>query len=108
MYVEILRGTAGHRAVLVDASNCSRLHVAAADASTADVHAALEAAGLGSMVAGSDDDTCLTLSTLREMAFAQANDSSYPDQWEAMISYARRMDWVTADGAGILAHIIRT
>lgn len=70
---------------------------------SADVDRVLRAAEWG-LVAG--EDALISIEAVRRAASGQVSDD-WPDSFEAMLAYARRKGWLSADGAAIRAHIER-
>ncbi|GLZ49818.1 hypothetical protein Acsp06_60030 [Actinomycetospora sp. NBRC 106375] len=85
---------------VVEADDCTRLHVATSLSSgTAD--AALRASGIGRLDPGGE--ALLDLETLRTRARADAREPGWDEKWSKMIDYARGKGWVT--DAAVRAHV---
>lgn len=98
----IVRVRAGAASV-EDADDCARLHVE----STLDREAvarALAETGTGTLTA--DGDVLLDLGALHDRARAAATAADWEDRWQAMVGYAARKGWLSADGHGVQAHLV--
>jgi len=103
MFVVVAASAAGDAlAELCDPENLRQLHVEFREVDDAAAAEALAAAGLG-LVA--DGHAWLEIDALR-----RAGDGSpaWSGQFEAMLDYARRMEWVDAQGKRLRAHIVRS
>jgi hypothetical protein len=84
-----------------DAQNLNQLHVEFRQVEDSPASAALAAAGLGTV---DDGYAWLDISALRS---AGGSSGDWNDRFEAMLRYARRNDWVDADGTRVRGHIVR-
>lgn len=89
-------------AVVVDADDCSRLHVATA-LPRAEIDAALRRCGIGSLA--SLGDAALDLEVLHDRARAAATVEDWDERWQKMVDYARIKGWVSADDRHVQAHV---
>jgi hypothetical protein len=86
------------------ADDCTSLDVRTARDSLPALGEALRRARLGEWDGGSQAD--LNVAELRARAAAQGVSAGWAQRWEAMIAYARRQGWLSADGATVGAHVI--
>jgi hypothetical protein len=92
-----------------DADDCTRLSVDTALAG-AELEAALRAHGAGERAGGAHgggDDLLLDVAALHERARAAASAPDWESRWTAMIDYATRKGWLSADGTAVRAHVER-
>ncbi|GAA4658684.1 hypothetical protein [Amycolatopsis dongchuanensis] len=89
-------------ALVAEADDCARLHVGTTLAPD-EVDAALRATGTGRLA--EDGNALLDLRTLHARARSAAASADWADRWEAMIAYARKKGWITADGTAVQAHV---
>jgi hypothetical protein len=102
MFVLVSRTAAGPRAEVRDAGNLRQLHVEFRQVDDQVGASVLAEAGLGDVA---DDHAWLDIARLRQ---AGEDTQDWRDQFEAMLGYARRNDWVDARGERVRAHIVRT
>jgi hypothetical protein len=102
MFVLVTRTAAGPRAEVRDAGNLRQLHVEFRQVDDEAGVSALAGAGLGGIA---DDHAWLDIAALRQ---AGEDTQDWRDQFEAMLGYARRNDWMDATGERVRAHIVRT
>ncbi|MFD9893279.1 hypothetical protein ACFWY9_28365 [Amycolatopsis sp. NPDC059027] len=94
----------GDGAVRVEeGDDCTRLHVAT-ELDSAATGQALRDAGFGGP-ADEPDSAWLSVESLRENASRGSVGADWPGRWDAMIAYAARKGWLTADGTKVAAHI---
>jgi hypothetical protein len=84
-----------------DAQNLNQLHVEFRQVEDSLAGDVLAAAGLGTV---EDGYAWLDIGALRA---AGKDDGDWSDRFEAMLRYARRNDWVDAEGTRVRAHIVR-
>jgi hypothetical protein len=84
-----------------DAQNLNQLHVEFRQVEDSEAGDALAASGLGTI---EDGYAWLYISALRS---AGGGSADWNDRFEAMLRYARRNDWVDAEGTRVRAHIVR-
>lgn len=96
--VQLTRTSAG----VAEADDCTRLHVGTTLAPS-EVDAALRATATGRLA--EDGNALLDLRTLRVRAQSAASSAGWEERWEAMIAYARKKGWITADGTAVQAHV---
>jgi hypothetical protein len=102
MFVLVSETAAGPCAGVRDVGNLRQLHVEFRQVDDAAGASALAEAGLGGVA---DDHAWLDIAALRQ---AGGDTERWRDQFEAMLGYARRNDWVDATGERVRAHIVRT
>jgi hypothetical protein len=93
--------TAKARAEVQDVQNLNQLHVEFQQVEDSPAGDALTAAGLGTV---EDGYAWLDIRALRS---AGGGSGDWNDRFEAMLRYARRNDWVDAEGTRVRAHIVR-
>lgn len=91
-------------AVVRDADDCGRLHLATA-LDDGPLRVALRDTGLGEP--GPDGDVWLDLAVLRSRAELVATEPDWAQRWSAMVAYAERRGWLSADGRAVRVHIER-
>lgn len=89
-------------AEVLDADDCTRLHVSTDLPDTA-IDAALRSTGAGR--SADDGSALLTLEVLRTLARAAGTADDWTGRWDSMIGYATAKGWVTKDGTAVKAHI---
>ncbi len=83
---------------LTDLDRFDRLH--------AELHGDLDAARLDALCRpGDDDHVWLDIAAARHAGALAASDPAFGDQFDAMISYARRSGWVDEAGTHVRAHV---
>lgn len=87
---------------VIEADDCTRLHVATSLASDT-VDGALRAAGIGRLEGG--DHALLDVATLHDRARAAAQEPDWDAKWEKMIGYAASKGWLSDDGGAVAAHV---
>ena len=87
-----------------DADDCTSLDLRTAAGSRSSLDEALRRSGLGAWDGGTEAD--LHVPGLRSRAAAEDVSSDWAQRWEAMIAYARRKGWLSADGTTVRAHVI--
>jgi hypothetical protein len=98
VYVLVADGSAD----VHEADDCTSLEVRiAADEGASD---ALAASGLGRWDGGTEVD--LAVGTLHALARATARAPGWEDRWAAMVAYAARSGWLSADKTTVRAHIV--
>ncbi|MFC4949848.1 hypothetical protein [Pseudonocardia sp. GCM10023141] len=91
-------------AVVLDADDCTRLHVE----TDLDVEALAKAlAETGSGTPADAESVWLDVGVLRSRAQLLVDAPDWPQRWEAMIGYAQRKGWLSPDGHSVQAHIQR-
>jgi hypothetical protein len=91
-------------ATVRDADDCGRLHLETGLDDEA-VRAALTTTGTGRLA---DDGTAwLDLGVLRGRAEAAATAPDWTERWTAMVAYAERKGWLSADGRAVQVHLER-
>ena len=101
MFVLVSADSGRILAEVKDAQNLNQLHVEFRQVEDSPAGDALAAAGLGTV---EDGYAWLDISALRSAGGASGD---WNDRFEAMLRYARRNDWVDAEGTRVRAHIIR-
>jgi hypothetical protein len=101
MFVLVSADSGRSLAEVKDAQNLNQLHVEFRQVEDSQADDALTAAGLGTV---EDGYAWLDISALRS---AGGGSADWNDRFEAMLRYARRNDWVDAEGTRVRAHIIR-
>jgi hypothetical protein len=101
MFVLVSADSGRLLAEVKDAQNLNQLHVEFRQVEDSPAGAALAAAGLGTV---DDGYAWLDISALRS---AGGGSADWNDRFEAMLRYARRNDWVDADGTRVRGHIVR-
>ncbi len=91
-------------ALVQDADDCGRLHVATA-LDPAALRSALKLTGTGH--AEDDGTVWLDVAVLRSRAQLVASADDWPHRWTAMIDYAERSGWLSPDGRMVRAHVER-
>ena len=102
MFVLVSRTAAGLRAEVCDAGNLRQLHVEFRQVDDEAGASARAGAGLGDFA---DGHAWLDIAALRR---AGDGTQEWRDQFDAMLGYARRNDWMDATGERVRAHIVRT
>ncbi|MBL7496629.1 hypothetical protein I6A84_00475 [Frankia sp. CNm7] len=102
----LVRGDDGQAVELLEADDCTRLHVEAVGAEDTAVIGALRAAGLTTAVV-SDGEVPLGLAALRQAAGARATAPDWEARFDGMIAYARGKGWVDDTAGTVTAHIAR-
>ena len=92
-------------AVVREPDDCISLSVATALTGT-DLDAALHTSGTGTRSADGDS-VLLDVSVLHDRARAGASAPDWESRWTAMIEYAARKGWLSADGSAVQAHVER-
>jgi hypothetical protein len=106
MFVLVSADSGRWLAEVKDAQNLNQLHVEFRQVEDSPAGEALAAAGLGTV---QDGCAWLDISALRAAGKDAGKDAGdWNDRFEAMLRYARRNDWVDADGTRVRAHIVRT
>ena len=103
MFVLVSSTAAGPRAEVRDAGNLRQLHVEFRQVDDEAGASALAEAAFGAVA--DDGHAWLEITALRQ---AGEDSQNWRDQFEAMLGYARRNDWVDAAGERVRAHIVRT
>jgi hypothetical protein len=101
MFVLVSADSGRSLAEVKDAQNLNQLHVEFRQVEDSQAAGALTAAGLGTV---EDGYAWLDISALRS---AGGGSGDWNDRFEAMLRYARRNDWVDAEGTRVRAHIVR-
>jgi hypothetical protein len=101
MFVLVAADSGRSLAEVKDVQNLNQLHVEFRQVEDSAAGDALAAAGLGTV---QDGYAWLDIRALRAVG-EDADD--WNDRFEAMLRYARRNDWVDAEGTRVRAHIIR-
>ncbi|POM23150.1 hypothetical protein BTM25_43020 [Actinomadura rubteroloni] len=86
---------------VLEGDDCTRLSVATTLPPDA-TDRALRGRGLGRATESGTAE--LAVADLRALA-SEGAAADWPDRWDAMIAYARRNDWLSADGLWVQAHI---
>jgi hypothetical protein len=105
VFVLVSVSAAGPQAEVCDVGNLRQLHVEFRQVDDETGASALAGARLGH-VAG--DHAWLDIVALRQAGANSDDSQDWRDQFEAMLGYARRNDWVDAAGERVRAHIVRT
>ncbi len=101
----MIGGTAAKPEVsVVQAHDCTRLHIAVDGLDDAGAGAVLHQVDLGHP--GESGHAWLEISALREWARASAA-AEWDDRFDAMLSYARSKGWTDESGRMLAAHIER-
>lgn len=104
MIVEVVGGAREVPEVrVVDVDDLKRLHLALGEVTDEEADACLREAGLGRLTG--DDGALLDVAALRSAAEPRATLPDWPDQWDAMIGYARSKGWLSEDGAALRVHL---
>ena len=101
MFVLVSAESGRSLAEVKDAKNLNQLHVEFRQVEDSLAGEALAAAGLGTV---EDGYVWLDIGALRA---AGKGGGDWNDRFEAMLRYARRNDWVDAEGTRVRAHIVR-
>ena len=101
MFVLVSADSGRSLAEVKDVQNLNQLHVEFRQVEDSPAGDALAAAGLGTV---EDGYAWLDISALRAVG-KDADDWNH--RFEAMLRYARRNDWVDAEGTRVRAHIVR-
>ncbi len=96
MYVTL----AADGAVVQDADDCTRLHLATSLDGEA-LRRALRETGAGEVAP--DGTVWLDLAVLRSRAELVATEPDWADRWDAMIGHAA--EWVSVDGRSVRVHV---
>lgn len=99
MYIAVT--TAGVRVGAAD--DCTSLDVRATADSRQSLDEALRRSRLGAWDGGTE--AYLHVAELRRRAAAEDVSPGWDQRWDAMIGYARRMGWLSEDGATVRAHV---
>lgn len=91
-------------AVVADADDCTRLHLATTLDGTA-LRAALRDTGTGEVAP--DGAVWLDLAVLRSRAQLAATTDDWGSRWDGMIGYAERAGWLSVDGRSVKVHVER-
>jgi hypothetical protein len=86
------------------ADDCTSLDVRAARDHRPALDEALRHARLGQWDGGPEAD--LQIAELRSRAVAAGVSAGWAQRWQAMIVYAGRRGWLSADGATVRAHVV--
>jgi hypothetical protein len=86
------------------ADDCTSLDVRATAGSRSSIDEVLRRSGLGAWDGGSEAG--LNVAELRRRAAAEDVPPDWGQRWEAMIAYARRQGWLSADGTTVRAHVV--
>ncbi|MBW0116961.1 hypothetical protein [Pseudonocardia abyssalis] len=100
MYVTL----AADGAVVADADDCTRLHLATTLDGSA-LRAALRDTGTGQLAP--DGAVWLDVAVLRSRAQIVATAPDWPQRWDAMVGYAQKAGWLSEDGRTVRVHIER-
>ncbi|GAA3240536.1 hypothetical protein GCM10017691_42770 [Pseudonocardia petroleophila] len=100
MYVNL----AADGAVVADADDCTRLHLATALDGAA-LRAALRDTGTGQVAP--DGAVWLDVAVLRSRAQLVAMAEDWPQRWDGMIGYAEKAGWLSVDGRTVQVHVER-
>jgi hypothetical protein len=87
---------------VVDADDCTRLHVATSLPRAA-ADSTLRAAGIGHLT--DDGGGLLAVDALRAMARSVATTPNWDVQWQKMIAYAGRAGWLDDAGRTVRVHV---
>lgn len=91
-------------ALVAEADDCTRLHLETA-LSGRELRSALATTNSGSLI---DDATvALDLSVLRSRAKVVATVPDWAERWTAMVAYAEKKGWLSADGRSVQVHVER-
>lgn len=91
-------------AVVADADDCTRLHLATAlDGPT--LRSALHGTGTGELAP--DGAVWLDLAVLRSRAQLAATAQDWAQRWDAMVAYAERSGSLSVDGRSVRVHVER-
>lgn len=90
--------------VVLDADDCTRLHVES-DLDADALQKALAATGSGNL--DGRDTVWLDVAVLRSRAQLVAEAPDWAQRWEAMIGYAERKGWLSADESAVQVHVER-
>lgn len=91
-------------ALVVDADDCGRLHLETALPDER-LRVALRDTGTGRQAP--DGDVWLDLAVLRSRAQLSATAPDWADRFAAMVAYAERKGWTSADGRAVRVHVER-
>ncbi|MEU6798641.1 hypothetical protein ABZ907_43680 [Nonomuraea wenchangensis] len=86
-----------------EADDFTRLHLELHEIGPDAAGQALQAAGLGRL--HGLDHAYLDLAALRGLASASATTPGWAAGWDAMVEYARRKEWLSADGHAVRVHL---
>jgi hypothetical protein len=86
---------------LIEPKDCARFHLAVRGGDEAAVREALESSGTGTLV--DRDSAVVAVDAVRRLARGHVGDD-WSERFAAMLGYAEKKGWLTADGAGIKAH----
>jgi hypothetical protein len=100
VYVLVVDGSTDVR----EADDCTSLEVRVATNGVAGVSAALTASGLGRWDGGTEVD--LAVGRLHALAQATATTPDWEQRWVAMLAYAARSGWLSADETTVRAHVV--
>ncbi|QJY47570.1 hypothetical protein [Pseudonocardia broussonetiae] len=89
-------------AVVVDADDCTRLHLETSLTGPA-LRAALRDTGTGEVAP--DGAVWLDLAVLRSRAQLAATAEDWPARWDKMVGYAEKSGWLSVDGRSVKVHI---
>jgi hypothetical protein len=84
--------------------DCTALDVRLSGAGTAVLETALPATGIGTWDGGEHVE--LDLAELRRRAGLGQVGADWPQRWDAMVGYAGRKGWLSADGRTVRAHVV--
>ena len=101
MFVLVSSESGRSLAEVKEVENLNQLHAEFRQVEDSPAGDALAAAGLGTV---EDGYAWLDIGALRA---AGKDAGDWNDRFEAMLRYARRNDWVDAEGTRVRAHIIR-
>lgn len=85
-----------------DADDCGRLHVTSSLGAVC-LEAALRRTGTGSLA--EDGTALLDVGVLHARARVAAGAPDWDARWRAMLDYAARKGWLSADGTLLQAHV---
>lgn len=100
MYVNL----AADGAVVADADDCTRLHLATA-LDGPELRVALRDTGTGQLAP--DGAVWLDVAVLRSRGQLVATVPDWPQRWDGMIAYAGKAGWLSEDGRSVRVHIER-
>lgn len=86
---------------LVEPEDCARFHLAVTGGDELAVREALASSGTGTLV--DRNSAVVAVDAVRSLARGHVG-ADWPDRFAAMLAYAEKKGWLTADGAGVQAH----
>jgi hypothetical protein len=90
--------------VVGDPDDCTSLDVRAPSAGRPRIDETLREARIGAWDGAGEAD--INVAELRHRASAEGVTPGWAERWTAMIDYAQRKGWLSADGTTVRAHVI--